>query len=404
MAIVPNIDLGSYVRQVSGENAYLCYQCQRCSSSCPASSAMQITPAQMMRMAQVGLEHRIVSDGSIWRCLGCDSCTQHCPHGVSVRRLVEVMRGKTMQDYYLAGETDSFTQQDDLRPGLDKLNALSERVLAFHNVSGEDNSSRLTWTGNLANGAQGLDAAPGVETVYFVGCVSAMFPMTYGIPQSFATILSKSGQSFTTLGAGEWCCGYPMLMAGQFAQAEETMRHNVEQMRLTGAKRLVTTCPSCYHMWKHIYPEHVGSLDFDVVTSSELLGELVQAGSIRFAEPQRGAVVTYHDPCDLGRKSGQYEQPRQVIRAIPGYTFVEMQSNREHALCCGGGGDLESFDPGLVTQISARRVAQAVEIGAEYLISACPQCVRTLSKAVRANKLRIRVMDLAQFVETALLP
>jgi len=112
-------------------------------------------------------------------------------------------------------------------------------------------------------------------------------------------------------------------------------------------------------------------------------------------------VVPYHAPCDLGRKSGIFDAPREILQRIPGYTFVEMQQSREHALCCGGGGDLETFDPDLVQQVAAQRVAQAAQVGATVLVSACPQCVRTLAKATRAEKLRIRVMDLTQFVEMA---
>ncbi len=120
-----------------------------------------------------------------------------------------------------------------------------------------------------------------------------------------------------------------------------------------------------------------------------------------FGEPKRPGIVTYHDPCDLGRKGGQYEEPREVLRSVPGYTFVEMENSREHALCCGGGGDLETFAPELTAEVAARRVAQAAAVQAGYLVSACPQCVRTLTKAARAKQLRIRVLDLVQFVDAA---
>ena len=403
MTVVPTVDLAEFVRQESGENAYLCYQCQRCSSGCPTALAMTITPAQMMRMAQLGLEQRLVSDASIWRCLGCDSCTQHCPYGVSVRRLVEVLREKAMQKHYLAGKKETFAGQEGLFAGLRALGMLGERVQTFRNVSGEDNAARLAWTGNLPQGTEGLDAQPGAETIYFVGCVSAMFPMTYGIPQSFVTILRAAGASFTTLGGQEWCCGYPLLMAGQLPQAQEMMAHNIAQVRQMGAKRLVATCPSCYHMWKHIYPEQCDEpLGFEVVSASEMLVELLRENKLPLGEPRRPGVVTYHDPCDLGRKGGHFDEPREVLAQVPGLRFVEMQNNREHALCCGGGGNLESFSSDLVEQVSARRVGQAAEVNADFLVSACPQCVRTLSKATRAQKLRIRVMDLVQFVEMAL--
>lgn len=403
MTIVPTSTLAELVLTNSGENAYLCYQCQRCSSGCPTSSAMSITPTQMMRLAQFGLEGRLVGDASIWRCLGCDSCAEHCPYGISPRRVIEWLRQRAMQDYYLADKPDTFAHDESLVTGIRALSLLGLRVRSHHNVSGEDNSSRLAWTANLAGGASGLDGQPQAEMIYFVGCVSAMFPMSYGIPQSFSAILARLGSSFTTLGGREWCCGYPLMMAGQLEQARATMAHNVEQMQLSGADRLVATCPSCYHMWKHVYPQELGGdLPFSVVTASEVLCDLLQRTGIGLTQLPRPGVVTYHDPCDLGRKGGQYDEPREVLGRVPGIRFVEMQNTRQHALCCGGGGDLETFSPDLTGEVAKKRVAQAVEVGADYLISACPQCVRTLSKAVREQRLRIRVMDLVQLVAAAL--
>jgi heterodisulfide reductase subunit D len=403
MTVALTADLAEYVRRACGENPYLCTQCQRCSAGCPTALAMTIAPAQMMRMAQWGMEERLVSDASIWRCLGCDSCTEHCPYGVSVRRLVELLRQKTMQEYYLPGRQETFQADAALAKGIRALGMLGSRVQSFRNVSGEDNASRLAWASNLPFPSEGLDRKAGVDTIYFVGCVTAMFPMTYGIAQSFVTILSRAGLDFTTLGGEEWCCGFPLLMAGQLAQARALMAHNVAAMRAIGAKQVVVTCPSCYHMWQHVYESELGEpLGLQVITASELLRELLAEGKIHLGEPRRPGIVTYHDPCDLGRKGGHYAEPREVLRQVPGFTFVEMQNSREHALCCGGGGDLETFSPELTGQVAAKRVAQAAEVRADYLLSACPQCVRTLSKAARAQNLRIRVMDLVQFVEAAL--
>jgi heterodisulfide reductase subunit D len=155
-------------------------------------------------------------------------------------------------------------------------------------------------------------------------------------------------------------------------------------------------------MWKHVYPQELGQpLGFEVLTASQFLRDLVAGGALRFAEARRPGVVTYHDPCDLGRKGGHYEEPRQVLAGVPGFQLVEMENSREHALCCGGGGDLETFSPELTAEVAGRRVAQAAAVQASYLVSACPQCVRTLTKAAKARELRIRVLDLVQFVDAA---
>ena len=402
MAITLSTEMAKRIRQECGENVYLCYQCERCSSGCPTVPAMRYRPAQMMRLTQFGLEDQLATDASIWRCLGCDTCTAHCPHNLSVRRLVEVMRQHVMQERYLVSGLDKLGEDEPLRKGMRAMGMLGERIGTHHNVSGEDNAARLAWTDNLAHKPEGLVRDPQASLVYFVGCVSAMFPMSYGIPQGFANVLGRAGVRFTTLGEQEQCCGFPLLMAGQLKQAKALIQHNVEQVRALGIPRMVTTCPSCYHMWHHTVSEVLGEpLGFEVVHAVEVLRDLVVEGQLLFAEPQRTGVVTYHDPCDLGRKSSVFDPPREVLRRIPGYTFVEMQQSREHALCCGGGGNLETFDPDLVQEVAARRVAQAAEVSATVLVSACPQCVRTLSKAARNQKLRIRVMDLTQFVEMA---
>jgi Fe-S oxidoreductase len=402
MTITCSDDLAKFIRGECGENVYVCYQCERCSAGCPTATAMRYRPAQIMRMAQFGLEERLAIDASIWRCLGCDNCTEHCPHNLSVRRLVEVLRQKVVQERYLPGTEEALGDDSALLDGLRRLGLLSERISTHFNVSGEDNTARLAWTDNLEQQPEGLVLEEGAEMAYFVGCVSAMFPMSYGIPQGFAAVLQRAGVRFTTLGTQEHCCGFPLFMAGQLEQAKTLVSHNVEQMRALGVPRVVTTCPSCYQMWHHLYPEIIGEpLGFEVVHAVEVLQNLLAGEQLDLVEPRRTGVVTYHDPCDLGRKGGIFEAPREVLRRVPGYTFVEMQQSREHALCCGGGGNLETFDPDLVQEVSAQRIAQAVEVGANVLVSACPQCVRTLSRAARAEKARVRVMDIVQFIAMA---
>jgi Fe-S oxidoreductase len=225
--------------------------------------------------------------------------------------------------------------------------------------------------------------------------------MSYGVPQAFVTIMEKAGEDYTTLGGEEWCCGYPLLIGGQVKAAEAVIRHNAEVAESLGIERMVMTCPSCYHAWHNAYPQVVGELGFEVVHATQLLAEMVDEGRLQLKEGRK-MTVTYHDPCDLGRKAGIYEEPRKVLRALPGVTFVEMDSRRETALCCGGGGNLETFDPDLGAEVAAKRVAEAQTVGAQVIVSACPQCERTLTKSTRANKVRIRVMDLAQVVEGVL--
>ncbi|HSR34202.1 MAG TPA: (Fe-S)-binding protein [Anaerolineae bacterium] len=320
-----------------------------------------------------------------FKCTLCARCHVVCPIQIDTRPLWIAMR-EQLVEWGLYPET---------------FDMLRDRVMAQHNISGDDNSNRLIWTQNLDHVPEGLDRKAGAETVYFMGCVGAMYPRVYSVPQSLAQILEWAGESFTTLGGEEWCCGFPLEIAGMGQHAHALARHNVESVRTVGARRLVATCPSCYHTWAHEYPRILGEpLGFEVLHATELLADLVDEGKIRlrgFAQ-----AVTYHDPCDLGRTSGIYEAPRRILQAIPGIQFTEMADNREMSLCCGGGGDAEMADAELTAAVAKRRLEQAQATGAAVIVSACQQCDRTLAEAARKNRVRIRVQDITEVVWQAM--
>ncbi len=380
------------VEQRSGEDLSRCYYCLKCTAGCPSAPAMPYGPAQMVRLVQLGLKDELLESRSMWFCLHCETCGARCPNEISIAGLTRALREMAME------EKGEILQAD---AGIKALRTLGENIIETHNISADDNSQRLMWSENLERIPDGLEMKKGANTVYFVGCVSSFFPMTYIIPQAFVQILEETGEDFTALGGEEWCCGYPLLMAGMGAQAEETVRHNVARIREVGPKRLVTTCPACYHMWKHFYPEILGEeLGWEVVHSTQLLAELLDEGRIKLkATPRR---VTYHDPCDLGRKNDLYDAPRRVLESIPELALKEMSDSRQDALCCGGGGNVETFNPELVGELSQRRLGQALETEAQVIVSACPQCERTLAAEARREKARVRVMDLVEFVWRAL--
>jgi Fe-S oxidoreductase len=319
---------------------------------------------------------------SFFRCLLCGACTFTCPSGVTVDRILELTRGE-MADLGLLPEP---------------LIALGARIAEGHNVSGEPNENRLMWIDNLTRTPTGVGKEQ-AEVVYFVGCVSAMFPRSYSVAQSFVELLEKANIDYALLGEQEWCCGYPQAINGERQRARETMRHNLEAVRATGARTLVTTCPSCFHFWKHTYPVALEEdLSFEVVHASELLADLLEADRLPLRDDLQERLVTYHDPCDLGRKSGVFEAPRRILARIPSVDLVEMAENRAGSHCCGGGGNLESFDPELSAAIAATRIREAAETGAKTVLSACQQCERTLFAAARSEGIRVRAQDIVELV------
>ncbi|MFN2166155.1 MAG: (Fe-S)-binding protein, partial [Anaerolineae bacterium] len=320
-----------------------------------------------------------------YQCTLCARCHEVCPVQIDTRPLWIAMR-EQLVEWGLYPET---------------FDLLRDRVTTQYNISGDENDNRLVWTQNMDHVPEGLDRKAGAETVYFMGCVGAMYPRVYSVPQSLALILERAGESFTTLGGEEWCCGFPLEIAGMGQHAHALARHNVESVRALGARRLVATCPSCYHTWAHEYPRILGEpLGFEVLHATELLADLVDEGKIRLHGFSQ--AVTYHDPCDLGRTSGIYDAPRHVLQAIPGIQFTEMADNREMSLCCGGGGDAEMADAELTAAVAKRRLEQAQATGAGVIVSACQQCDRTLAEAARKNRVRIRVQDITEVVWQAM--
>jgi heterodisulfide reductase subunit D len=277
---------------------------------------------------------------------------------------------------------------------------LDATIVEQHNVSGDDNTGRLIWADNLENPPSGLGKEQ-AELAYFVGCVGSFFPRSYDVPRSLVQILERSEVDYALMGGLEWCCGYPQFINGELELAQDAIRHNVEQVRNLGAQRVVFSCPSCYHIWTHVYPELLDeALGLEMLHSTQLLERLIQEGRIELGPLD--LQITYHDPCDLGRKSEVFAAPRNVLEQIPGVTLIEMQENCADSHCCGGGGNLESHDADLAQRIAARRVRQAAETGAQVIVSACQQCERTLSNAARAERIRMRVMDVSQIVLRAM--
>jgi Fe-S oxidoreductase len=384
-----------------------CTRCGECIAACPTFTEAQseeIHPlqkitriksfwkadhlgvlARLFGIRQATLEELAAYSQGVYQCTLCARCHVVCPVQIDTRPMWIAMR-EQLVEWGLYPET---------------FDVLRERVTGQYNISGEDNANRLVWTENMPRVPEGLDGQKGAEMVYFAGCVGAMYPRVYKVPQSFVQIMERTGQDVTTLGGDEWCCGFPLEIAGMGQEAHALARHNVEAVRAIGAGRLVTTCPSCYHTWKNEYPHILGeSLGFQVLHATELLADLIDSGKIRlhgFRYP-----VTYHDPCDLGRTSGIYDAPRRIIQAIPGIEFNEMADNREMSLCCGGGGDAEMADAELTAAVGKRRIEQAQETGAKVVVSACQQCNRTLAEAARKNRIRIRAMDISEVVWQAM--
>jgi len=359
-----------------------CIQCGTCSASCPTAYAMDYTPRQLWKLVQLGLKDEVVNSLTFWLCTSCKACTVRCPRGIDLT------------------ETMLMLKQYAVKEGLkipDGIGMLRETVTTKYNISGDDNETRLIWAENLEHMPEDIEAKKGAEVLYFVGCVSAFYPQAYTIPQALVQILEVADVGSTTMGGQEWGGGYPLYSGGMKELVWELATHNVERVKELGSTKLVTTCPSCYYAWTHVYPQFVElPPELEILHATEYLLRLIEEDRIQLGPVDR--VVTYHDPCDLGRKSGVYNAPREILERIPGLEFREMANHGEDAMCCGGGGDVEISDREVTGQVGVLRMQQAQQTGAEAIVSACQQCKRTLLTGARQAKIRMRAFDMSELV------
>ncbi len=366
-----------------------CIQCGSCSTSCPTAYAMDYTPRQVWRLLQLGFVEEVLNSQTFWLCTVCSACQVRCRRGIDIKDEMVALKEWAIREAIHVPE---------------RVVVLGDTVRDHHNISGDDNESRLIWSQNLPERPLGVEPLrESAEIVYFVGCVSSFYPRAYSIPQALVQVMKRAEAEFTTLGGEEWCCGYPLYAAGMRDQMVELAQHNLRSVRAVGAKRVVFSCPSCVYAWSHLYPDITNTSGLEFLHATEFLAELLDQNQLVLGPVEE--IVTYHDPCDLGRKSGVYDAPRKVLAAIPGLELREMSMNRQDALCCGGGGDVETVDPDIPVGVAARRLAQVEATGARYVASACQQCERTLQEGARRNRIRIRAVDIVELlwrsIETA---
>jgi len=377
------IDL-SFARRVGPAAVSLqsCIQCGSCTAACPTANRTAISPQRLGRLIRLGLKDEIFASGSFWQCTSCAACALYCPRGIPFLDIVI--------DLKRYARSLGFEPPEEVR-------LLCEAVRLHRNISGEPNEERLRWSTNLPQPLADLNCVRGVDVVYFVGCIAAFYPRAYGIAQCFGRLLSHSGLRFTTLAGNEWCCGYPLFNAGLDDEIGPLLENNLTRLRELGATTLVTTCPTCFYTWAVLYPRYAAlPAGLRIMHSSQLLSELVDAGKLCPGPLER--VVTYHDPCDLGRKSGEFQAPRDLLCRVPGLELREMANSRINSLCCGGGGDVKLLDLDTSLDVALRRVDQALDVGADTVVSTCQQCKRAMVSAVQWMRKPLKVQDIVELL------
>jgi heterodisulfide reductase subunit D len=376
---------------IEDANIRLCLECGKCSSSCPITRLNpDFSPRMTVKRILSGAEDISVNDPGIWACLTCGLCQERCPSDVHYVDFVRACREEAQQ----MGITGTCSHKDVL---LDL-----QRIMA----NPKTKQKRLGWLPKDAKISESGDF------LYFVGCLPYFDVIFKDIKansietaKSVVRIMNKVGIEPVIL-KNERCCGHDLNFTGDRENFEKLAKMNVESIRETKAKKVVTSCAECYRTMKLDYPKIVGALGFEVVHVSEFLADIIEKEQLEFPEVFKDKKVSYQDPCRLGRHMGVYDAPRKVIKGIPETDLLEMERNRENSMCCGVNAWLSCGK--IAKQIQIDRLMEAKATGAEWLITACPKCQIHLKCAmdgelpVKRSKVHVKVYDLPVLVEKAL--
>lgn len=367
---------------------YGCFQCGRCTGGCPVSLKSKLNIRKLMIEGLLGRHlDRLAERDELWDCTTCKTCTLRCPRGLKPMDLVIGLRGSLVEEGRIPKTV---------------IEAL-ESTYKHGNPWGKAKQRRNEWVQELSQELEVKDLSQGdrAELLYFVGCTASFDPRIQKVARSLVSLLSRAGVDFAILGNEEQCCGSEIRRMGEAGLFEMLVEENLQRFESFGVARVVTGCPHGFNALKNEYP----SGRFEVFHTTEILAQGLKEGRLAFGHEIK-KVVTYHDPCFLGKQNGVFDPPRLLLEAIPGLTFKELDRSRERSLCCEGGGGRMWAESASETgeRLAQVRVKDAVELGAEILVTACPLCVLTLEDAVKTSghEERIQVMDVAELLVQAL--
>jgi Fe-S oxidoreductase len=396
---------------------YACAECGRCQDNCPAflsdkslspkvlihdlkghllergaelkrgaraARATRESPfepggADKLRAAPASLIGDVIAEEEIWACTTCYSCQEQCPvQNEHVNKIIDLRRHLV----------------------LDRADFPQEAQLACRNVEKNGNpwglgaSAMPNWAGEgVAIAGQGELG----DYLYWVGCAGTYDDRNVKVTRAVMTLLRAAGVSFSVLRDGAQCCGDPMRRMGNEYLFQMLAQANVKTLNSLGVTKIVTHCPHCLNTLRHEYPVFGGH--YEVVHHTEVLAELLAAGRLQLSDGGEERVA-YHDSCYLGRYQGQYEAPRQVLRAVPELTLLEAQRNRAKSFCCGAGGGRMWMEESGGQRINGLRVRQLLETQPTIIGVNCPYCLTMMEDGLGSvdGGSKVKALDLAEIL------
>jgi len=365
-----------------------CTRCGRCQEVCPAALAGEpLSPRTFLQALKA--EREGLPEGG-WCCTTCRACLQVCPVAAAPLGLVRTVRSRIVEE--------GASVPPRLMEGL-------ERLYKYDNPWLAKKGGKTAWTRGLPFPVPDRPLEEEGEWLFFVGCTTGLETRAQGLARALALILHDRGVPFSTLGKREPCCGDVARQVGEVGLWEVQREQTLDLLEKGGLGNLVCSSPHCLDSFRKVYPGTLGGRDLKAVHYSQLLARLVDQGRLEFKEGL-DLKLTFHDPCYLARHNRIVEEPRRVLRAIPGVELREMADSGLKTLCCGGGGGRMWHEPeGQASPgLAQRRLAQAAEAGAEAVVTACPLCLIMLEDARKTGGFeeRLKVVDLAELAARAL--
>jgi len=318
---------------------------------------------------------------ALYSCSTCNNCVQSCKFPFN-KDIVNI----------ILGAREEMVENGLVLPNVARF---FRAIEAYGNPYRELRENRGKW----AEGT-GIQDYQGQEFLLYVGCVGSFDETGQKSARALGEVLLKAGVSFGILGSEEECDGNETYLLGEKRIFEMLMDKNLSLFDKLSVKKIITLSPHSYNALKNYYPNK-----FEVFHYTQILWDLISKGALSLTD-RLNAKVTYHDPCFLGRHNAEYEAPRQVLNAVPGVEFVEMERNRENSFCCGGGSGnfYTDFFGGGQNSPARIRVREAVETDASILAIACPVCAIMLDEAVKGEGLEdnIAVKDISELINKAL--
>jgi len=370
------------IKSNGGDLFKRCFQCGLCDVVCPWNRVRNFSMRKIVRQAAFGMTE--IESEDIWLCTTCGRCPQQCPRdvqqiesGIALRRIA--------------------TEYGIFPPTAQPIRTVSASLTAEGNPLSEERAHRADWT-------EGLSVptfSEGMDILYFPGCYPSYDPRMKKVARATVHILNHAGVEFGILGEKENCCGESIRKAGDEELFKRLAKENIKTFIDNGAKKILVSSPHCYHTFKNEYPQFM--VDFEVIHISQLLFQLIDEGRIELKNEYR-KNATYHDPCYLGRHNGIYDEPREILKKIPGLDLAEMSESREDSLCCGGGGGRIWMETPKEERFSDLRLEQAQAVEAQVLVTACPYCITNFeeSRLNLEDENGLEIKDITEVVQESI--